>query len=165
MIRRPPRSTLFPYTTLFRSLTARPHGGPPRRRADPPGGGRRPRGRSFAGRAPGKPAALRPRPGFHRPRSDDRAHATRHARPPRPRHHLRPEPQGESGRGDRDRDRRPHPPPSVTRSGPGRVPSSTTLPTNPSRPSLYGLGAPQRPEATGLRTRPAWPRPHSTHRA
>src|SRR2546427_4079731 len=49
MIRRPPRSTLFPYTTLFRSLTARPHGGPPRRRADPPGGGRRPRGRSFAG--------------------------------------------------------------------------------------------------------------------
>src|SRR5256885_11936710 len=30
MIRRPPRSTLFPYTTLFRSLTedhlARPHG-------------------------------------------------------------------------------------------------------------------------------------------
>src|SRR2546430_5501175 len=24
MIRRPPRSTLFPYTTLFRSLTARP---------------------------------------------------------------------------------------------------------------------------------------------
>src|SRR5258708_30613496 len=29
MIRRPPRSTLFPYTTLFRSPTARP---PPRRR-------------------------------------------------------------------------------------------------------------------------------------
>src|SRR3712207_8283882 len=25
MIRRPPRSTLFPYTTLFRSLPARPH--------------------------------------------------------------------------------------------------------------------------------------------
>src|SRR3989441_1107147 len=25
MIRRPPRSTLFPYTTLFRSLVARPH--------------------------------------------------------------------------------------------------------------------------------------------
>src|SRR3712207_7962117 len=25
MIRRPPRSTLFPYTTLFRSLSARPH--------------------------------------------------------------------------------------------------------------------------------------------
>src|SRR3712207_8233790 len=31
MIRRPPRSTLFPYTTLFRSLP-RPQG-PPRRRA------------------------------------------------------------------------------------------------------------------------------------
>src|SRR3712207_8396923 len=27
MIRRPPRSTLFPYTTLFRSLDARAHGG------------------------------------------------------------------------------------------------------------------------------------------
>src|SRR2546427_2661676 len=26
MIRRPPRSTLFPYTTLFRSLLAREHG-------------------------------------------------------------------------------------------------------------------------------------------
>src|SRR5207249_5729293 len=25
MIRRPPRSTLFPYTTLFRSVAARPH--------------------------------------------------------------------------------------------------------------------------------------------
>src|SRR3712207_8728438 len=31
MIRRPPRSTLFPYTTLFRSHAAGPlrHGGPP----------------------------------------------------------------------------------------------------------------------------------------
>src|SRR2546422_10427287 len=27
MIRRPPRSTLFPYTTLFRSQPAREHGG------------------------------------------------------------------------------------------------------------------------------------------
>src|SRR2546427_10902629 len=27
MIRRPPRSTLFPYTTLFRSALPRPHGG------------------------------------------------------------------------------------------------------------------------------------------
>src|SRR5258708_18181100 len=26
MIRRPPRSTLFPYTTLFRSITAKPTG-------------------------------------------------------------------------------------------------------------------------------------------
>src|SRR2546425_9600380 len=35
MIRRPPRSTLFPYTTLFRSRAARPpDGGDPR--ADPP---------------------------------------------------------------------------------------------------------------------------------
>src|SRR4051794_41404630 len=29
MIRRPPRSTLFPYTTLFRSHLARPGGGRP----------------------------------------------------------------------------------------------------------------------------------------
>src|SRR2546430_8544772 len=28
MIRRPPRSTLFPYTTLFRSRKAEPSGGP-----------------------------------------------------------------------------------------------------------------------------------------
>src|SRR5437016_11401943 len=39
MIRRPPRSTLFPYTTLFRSPTR-----PPRRRQPPPPlPGRRPR--------------------------------------------------------------------------------------------------------------------------
>src|SRR3712207_3991804 len=30
MIRRPPRSTLFPYTTLFRSQALRNHGLPPR---------------------------------------------------------------------------------------------------------------------------------------
>src|SRR5688572_31293882 len=30
MIRRPPRSTLFPYTTLFRSTAARGHRGSPR---------------------------------------------------------------------------------------------------------------------------------------
>src|SRR2546422_1239901 len=35
MIRRPPRSTLFPYTTLFRSDPR----GPPERRARPPRGG------------------------------------------------------------------------------------------------------------------------------
>src|SRR5258708_28064202 len=53
MIRRPPRSTLFPYTTLFRSPLARgvrprrraPHGRParaaaPRRRERPPHGDR-----------------------------------------------------------------------------------------------------------------------------
>src|SRR2546425_12457567 len=36
MIRRPPRSTLFPYTTLFRSRRGRRH--PPRRRPGAPGG-------------------------------------------------------------------------------------------------------------------------------
>src|SRR3712207_8385021 len=45
MIRRPPRSTLFPYTTLFRSAAARrPRGGliSRRRRPRPSGRGRRP---------------------------------------------------------------------------------------------------------------------------
>src|SRR3712207_7504088 len=35
MIRRPPRSTLFPYTTLFRSLHVHPEAPPPRGRQDP----------------------------------------------------------------------------------------------------------------------------------
>src|SRR5690242_21601287 len=49
MIRRPPRSTLFPYTTLFRSpqLSGRggrlPRTGPPRRRRRSHRGGRRDR--------------------------------------------------------------------------------------------------------------------------
>src|SRR5436190_2478289 len=39
MIRRPPRSTLFPYTTLFRSANAGPVPGyPPRSRSRPPRG-------------------------------------------------------------------------------------------------------------------------------
>src|SRR3712207_7535149 len=51
MIRRPPRSTLFPYTTLFRSLGARARlglgagrDGLPRRAARGPGDGRLPPG-------------------------------------------------------------------------------------------------------------------------
>src|SRR3712207_8775311 len=56
MIRRPPRSTLFPYTTLFRSRRGRDHGRhkAPRGGGDPditggggrdaPSGGREPRG-------------------------------------------------------------------------------------------------------------------------
>src|SRR5256885_4063641 len=45
MIRRPPRSTLFPYTTLFRSLPQlRKH--LPQRRAVRPPGGHRPQDRS-----------------------------------------------------------------------------------------------------------------------
>src|SRR3989442_4715964 len=45
MIRRPPRSTLFPYTTLFRSTPARSHAPAPR-------GARRRRGRHARRRAP-----------------------------------------------------------------------------------------------------------------
>src|SRR5690348_17695213 len=53
MIRRPPRSTLFPYTTLFRSGRGdRDHQAPP---PDP-------------GRARDRPGLKRHRPGEHRPR-------------------------------------------------------------------------------------------------
>src|SRR3712207_8569460 len=66
MIRRPPRSTLFPYTTLFRSPGAQPGGrGRPGHRAPAAGGvrGERGRGPHLAARArePGRPALLRPR--------------------------------------------------------------------------------------------------------
>src|SRR2546422_8585491 len=58
MIRRPPRSTLFPYTTLFRSEVPRPAGavGRGRGRAPP-----RPRARGLRGdRARGAGRLLRP---------------------------------------------------------------------------------------------------------
>src|SRR5207249_12310753 len=57
MLRRPPRSTLFPYTTLFRSL--RPHRRPPREGV-------------FEGRLPGEPAAARVRHVGRRPDRGDR---------------------------------------------------------------------------------------------
>src|SRR5216684_1218043 len=44
MIRRPPRSTLFPYTTLFRSSAGRKGGAAFARSAGSAGGGRLPRG-------------------------------------------------------------------------------------------------------------------------
>src|SRR3712207_7182673 len=63
MIRRPPRSTLFPYTTLFRS-----HRAPPRDAlgGDPGGGARRVR--DGGARLRGAPAARRPdvRPALQR---------------------------------------------------------------------------------------------------
>src|SRR2546422_8218934 len=66
MIRRPPRSTLFPYTTLFRSAFH------PARRPGEPGGRARPSHRADDGRrrghgapgadpVPGGPASLHPR--------------------------------------------------------------------------------------------------------
>src|SRR5258708_17179250 len=59
MIRRPPRSTLFPYTTLFRSPPPHLRGGHAQDHRDPAGGaGGAARGR--AGRRPGElPAAGR----------------------------------------------------------------------------------------------------------
>src|SRR2546426_6502412 len=61
MIRRPPRSTLFPYTTLFRSRVPRPPRGTgsPGRRAGPACGTRdRPPPRSDAGRPDRKSTRL-----------------------------------------------------------------------------------------------------------
>src|SRR2546426_3813934 len=55
MIRRPPRSTLFPYTTLFRSWLRRAHLAPG---APPPGGDAGRRGRAPP---PGRRALLSPR--------------------------------------------------------------------------------------------------------
>src|SRR3712207_8620352 len=60
MIRRPPRSTLFPYTTLFRSPPSSPCGGPAASRAAralPPG--RPSRARRPAPSTPPSPAAPR----------------------------------------------------------------------------------------------------------
>src|SRR2546422_5150409 len=56
MIRRPPRSTLFPYTTLFRSPARVPRGAPGlgRRGAHLAGGGRQ-RGRGLDGHAVRRP--------------------------------------------------------------------------------------------------------------
>src|SRR3712207_7877962 len=72
MIRRPPRSTLFPYTTLFRSLPLRAPRGDPRRAREPGGRGERrglarrrrapPRPRAPARRAPRGPVVLRAQP-------------------------------------------------------------------------------------------------------
>src|SRR3712207_8676169 len=65
MIRRPPRSTLFPYTTLFRSLRGRgenlPRDGARHDAGGGVGGGRRPRARvARAARAVKAPAAGAP---------------------------------------------------------------------------------------------------------
>src|SRR3712207_8553271 len=54
MIRRPPRSTLFPYTTLFRSRRAR--GGRGRRPGGRHDGGERPPDRQPLSQAPARPA-------------------------------------------------------------------------------------------------------------
>src|SRR5256885_6134599 len=64
MIRRPPRSTLFPYTTLFRSLC---RDRPEERR------GCRPGGPGGAGRHPGRGGELAAKAdrGSHRPRSEE----------------------------------------------------------------------------------------------
>src|SRR3712207_4462300 len=81
MIRRPPRSTLFPYTTLFRSR-ARAGPGPAAWRSRSAGsrrwrGGRWPPGRSRPVQATGAPAPLPSRPGALPEALDDRG--VRHA--------------------------------------------------------------------------------------
>src|SRR3712207_8680954 len=57
MIRRPPRSTLFPYTTLFRSQVARGVPLPPRRPTSDEGGDRKGLLRLREGRGQRRPAA------------------------------------------------------------------------------------------------------------
>src|SRR2546426_5929351 len=66
MIRRPPRSTLFPYTTLFRSLRAHPHhqrvgeeGRPPQEGRFHAHGGRRSRGADRGAARQGEGPAVR----------------------------------------------------------------------------------------------------------
>src|SRR3712207_7066428 len=61
MIRRPPRSTLFPYTTLFRSRGSRgrPCGEGSSRRASPRGGGPGRGGGGAAARPPAPPRRRR----------------------------------------------------------------------------------------------------------
>src|SRR2546422_8295794 len=73
MIRRPPRSTLFPYTTLFRSLSRRRGG--ERGAGAPPRGGRKIPGWADDLQRAGEAAAARcPRarlPGLPAPRSEE----------------------------------------------------------------------------------------------
>src|SRR3712207_8956125 len=69
MIRRPPRSTLFPYTTLFRSSAAAGASGD-----GPRGGGRasrQPSARSPAARPPDRPTARSPARCSSRRRSEE----------------------------------------------------------------------------------------------
>src|SRR5687768_17787041 len=75
MIRRPPRSTLFPYTTLFRSKPSRPgpHLGHSSAYPDEPGGRRRLPGIDRS--APGSPfRALLPRSEEHTSELQSRLH-------------------------------------------------------------------------------------------
>src|SRR2546422_2801185 len=70
MIRRPPRSTLFPYTTLFRSSDARSRaGGPVPDPAPPPGGDPRPDARMV-----GRPPPAVPRSEEHTSELQSRLH-------------------------------------------------------------------------------------------
>src|SRR2546427_9488553 len=75
MIRRPPRSTLFPYTTLFRSrrVATDPHGRDNRRPGGPPHRPRQQGGsRGRATRRSGEAAARHPRHGTARGPARDR---------------------------------------------------------------------------------------------
>src|SRR2546425_4884882 len=66
MIRRPPRSTLFPYTTLFRSLRPAAPTHPPRRRPDPSRRAARTRSVERERRRGGRRARARPPGRAHR---------------------------------------------------------------------------------------------------
>src|SRR5579859_4370646 len=109
MIRRPPRSTLFPYTTLFRSPRAQVHAvgtghPPPDRQAGPPLRSARPW--SHHGGSVRRPRRLRPRgrgitagPPYPRPTRGRRPPGRRVARrPPRVRQRHRDRPRRRSDR-------------------------------------------------------------------
>src|SRR3712207_8646492 len=74
MIRRPPRSTLFPYTTLFRSPVRLGAGSPGRSGRGPPG----PCGPTNGGDDGVGPAGLRARPAPPRPVRHVRARSEEH---------------------------------------------------------------------------------------
>src|SRR3989442_6470594 len=69
MIRRPPRSTLFPYTTLSRSLARRPAPARRARAGQPPVQGAAPPSVALAARRASPPQRRRPRTAAERPRA------------------------------------------------------------------------------------------------
>src|SRR2546430_16693911 len=118
MIRRPPRSTLFPYTTLFRSRPQRPGRERPGRPREPASGGKKvvrvraERSLRLRGQSPPFPEELgRARVKRKRPADRERAADDEAGRPERQGIAAAPFRAGEGGRDDRA--------PEPRRRGPG----------------------------------------------
>src|SRR2546423_15677510 len=121
MIRRPPRSTLFPYTTLFRSVAGLD-------RLQSVRAGRLP---SLAHRRADDLAATRQRAGPFRLRLRARRGgrsplASRHRRQPEPAARSRPPPPGRTGPPGKLLLRLPGPPPPQALAAPHALPRATT---------------------------------------